>query len=300
MTRLIFFGMTGLFSKIPFDHLLEGGANICAVIVPSEGSNRAALPRRVEPPQPQAGDLPLLTPYLQESIVHRAWAGSIPVWEVGNLRDRRTLALLAGFRADLICVVCFPYIFPKALLDLPQHGCVNLHPSLLPAYRGPTPLFWICRQGERHSGVTLHFLDEGVDSGDIIAQAGFDLPEGMTEMELTTLCAEQGAKLLVDALKRLEAGALPRRPQPKKGTSHYPAPSPADLRIPTDWPARRAFNFLRGADGWPLSVEVGEQVFIVEVALGYTENQTLPEAFVRQREEMLFRFSPGVLRVKVK
>ena len=208
--------------------------------------------------------------------------------------------MLADFQPDLICVVCFPYIFPETLLQLPRLGCLNLHPSLLPAYRGPTPLFWISRQAERQSGVTLHFLDEGLDSGDIVAQAAFDLPEGITELDLTARCAEQGARLLGDAIRQLEAGPLPRRPQPTNGASYFPAPTSADLRIPTTWPAQRAFNFLRAADSWPLSIVVGEHVFAVEIALGYTENQTLPEAYIRQCEEMLIRFSPGVLRVRIK
>ena len=89
MLKLIFFGMTGLFSKIPFERLLEAGITISAVIVPAEGPKTAGLPRRVAPPQPQPDALPLLTPYLQESIVHRAWAHDIPVWEVGNLRDNQ-------------------------------------------------------------------------------------------------------------------------------------------------------------------------------------------------------------------
>ena len=297
MIRLLFFGMTGLFSKIPFASLLTTAANICAVIVPTESPARSSLPRPVAPPPLPPSALPLLTPHLRESIIHLAWQQSIPVWEVGRLREQKTLSLLAALQPDLICVACFPYIFPPALLSLPRYGCLNLHPSLLPAYRGPTPLFWLVRQGETQAGVTLHFLSEGVDQGDIVAQTAFPLPEGISELELTRRCALEGAALLTAAIQQLERGPLPRRPQPLGG-SYFPAPTAADMRIPLTWPAHRAFNFLRAADAWPLLLELGEAELLVAQALSYDQAQTLPAPFIVQGAEIWVQFTPGVLKVR--
>ena len=173
MAGVIFFGMKGTFSLPPLQVLVERGIEIGAVIMPASTTSQP-LPRRIEPPLPPPSDLPIITPHLSRNISHVAWEHSIPVWEVGSLSDARTLELLADLQPDLIAVACFPYIFPSALLQLPRYGCLNLHPSLLPAYRGPLPLFWMARQGERQAGVTLHFLDEGLDTGDIVAQTAFD------------------------------------------------------------------------------------------------------------------------------
>lgn len=298
MNRIVFFGMTGLFSKLPFERLIEAGVNICAVVVPGERPGLKALPNQVKPPPSQPAEIPLLISYRQETIIHLAWQHDIPVWEVGKLRDKNTAALLKRLQPDLICVACFPYIFPSFLLNLPRYGCLNLHPSRLPAYRGPTPLFWICRQGEDQTGVTLHFLDEGVDSGDIVSQITFACPDGISELELTRRCASAGATLLVGAVQQLEKGPLPRRPQAEQESSYYPAPGEADLHIPTTWPARRAFNFLRGANTWPLTIDMGQTEVKVDAALSYSNHQILPRAYTTQQDEIWVQFAPGVLRVK--
>jgi methionyl-tRNA formyltransferase len=298
MTRIVFFGMPGLFSKIPFHSLIEAEANICAVVVPTEIPGLKTLPQQVKPRRPEPAEIPLLTTPMPETIIHLAWQHNIPVWEVGRLTHEKTLALLRQFQPDLICVACFPYLFPSALLNLPQFGCLNLHPSLLPAYRGPTPLFWICHQGERRTGVTLHFLDDGVDSGDIVSQITFALPDGISESDLTRRCASEGAILLVEAIQQLAKGPLPRQPQSEQGSSHYPAPMEEDLHIPTTWSARRAFNFLRGANTWPLTIDMGQTKIKVNIALSYSNHQTLPQTYTFHQDEFWIQFTPGVLRVK--
>jgi methionyl-tRNA formyltransferase len=198
--RIVYFGMTGLFSIAPLKQLIGTGMEIVAVVIPQY--HRLA-PVLVKPQPPGPSDLPLLSSYLQENIVHVAWQHQIPVWEVGKLTESATIDQIAQFRSDLICVVCFPYIFPKVLLELPQYGCINLHPSLLPAYRGAMPIQQIIQHGERRSGVTLHFMDEGIDTGEIISQVAFDLPAGITEIELTQRCAIAGATLLVETVENL-------------------------------------------------------------------------------------------------
>jgi methionyl-tRNA formyltransferase len=238
--------------------------------------------------------------YLEQSVIHLAWNRQIPVWEVASLAGADTLALLGSLQPDLISVACFPYIFPPALLELPRSGCLNLHPSLLPAYRGPDPLFWIARQDERITGVTLHILDRGVDSGDIVAQTRFDRPDGLSGAALERRCAEEGAELLLKALEQLDqSGQLPRHPQPKAGASYFPWPTEADYVIPTHWPARRAFNFIRGAEGWPLAIAVGEKKLPVRSALSYSVEQTLAQPYHIFGNDAWIQFQPGVLRVKI-
>jgi len=212
--RIIFFGTTGLFSVAPLSSLLAAGAAVQAVVVARTGFHGGAFPHRLTPPPPPPTDLPLLTPQVSRNILHVAWEHNLPVWEIASLRDRHTLDWLATFHPDLICVAGFPLIFPPPLLNLPRYGCLNLHPSLLPAHRGPSPLAEALRQGEAKTGVTLHFMDEGIDTGAIVAQGVVEIEHGITGAELERRCSEVGAQLLVSAVKRLErTGSLPARPQ---------------------------------------------------------------------------------------
>lgn len=306
--------MQGILSLPPLQTLLETGVEVSAVVIPASRTATLPLPRRVEPPRPAPSDLPIINSPVNPSIIHLAWAHQIPVWQVGPLAEPQTLALLAGLQADLMVVACFSSIFPPALLKLPRYGCLNLHPSLLPAYRGPLPLFWMAHQGERWAGVTLHFLDEGMDTGDIVAQTAFDWPEGISLADLERRCAAEGAQLLLAAVQQLvEVGELPRRPQPEEGSSYFSWPSAEDFYVPTDWDARRAFNFLRLAGDWPVMVEVkghkvdggarrkgGEkQFFPVRAAISYDPAQVLGRAYLVQDDELWVQFNPGILKVKI-
>lgn len=300
MLRVIFFGMTGPFSIPPLRALLATGMEVTAVIVPATHPGREPLPRRLEPPPPVPSGLPILNPQAERNILHLAWDNHCPVWEVGPLSDHPTVEMLAALRPELIVVACFPRLFPESLLQLPRDGCLNLHPSLLPAYRGPVPLFWMARQGEERAGATLHFLDEGLDTGDIVAQTALPWPDGLAEAELTERCAAAGAELLQVAVNQLAQGqSLPRWPQPEAGSSYFPYPSAEDFVIPTRWPAPRAFNFLRAAASWPLLIEVGRERIPIRVAIGYESGRTLDQPYRRDGERLHIQFEPGVLTVGI-
>lgn len=292
--RILFFGMTGQFSVPPLATLLDGGADVTAVILPAPPGCRAEPPRRVEP-SPLHGDVPPA-----RTIVHLASECGLPVWQVGRLARPDSLALLRTFQPDVIAVACFSLLFPPQLLALPRFGCLNLHPSLLPDYRGPEPLFWQARNDARQSGVTLHFLDEGTDSGDIVAQTTIPRPDGITATELEHHAAGAGAELLQNALRQLARGeSLPRRSQIETEARYFPLPAGDDFVIPTAWPARRAFNFVRGAEGWPLVIKADGQRFAVRGAKSYAVEQSLEEPFVLLGRELWVQFSPGVLRAVV-
>ncbi len=316
MLRLLFFGMTGQLSLPPLAKLLSAGVEIAAVIIPEDtppdfstlGERKTALavsdwPRPVEPPPPAPTDLPLLNPYLTPNLIHLAWARHVPVWQVNSLADSATLARLASFQADLAVVACFPYLFPASLRQLFRYGCLNLHPSLLPAYRGPTPLFWQARQGEAQAGVTWHYLDEGLDSGDMVSQAAFEWPEGISLAQLERECANLGAQLLLEAVTQLsQSGQLPRRPQPTAGASYFSFPGEADRVIPTTWPARRAFNFIRlAAVDWPLVIAAADEArFLIREAMAYTAEGVLGQPYVQQDELVWIQFNSGVLQVRLR
>lgn len=289
--RLIFMGMRGPFSLIPLQALLSAGATITAIILPAEGEPFTGL-RPLPPAVPPPSDLPLLFSPVAPNIVHLAWANNIPVFEVARL-DNHSLAGLQTLRPDLICVACFPRLLPPAWLACPPLGGLNLHPSLLPTYRGPAPLFWQFRAGETNTGVTLHFMDKTADTGDIVAQSAVPFPDGITGPAAETLLAQAGSQLLLDALNQ---STLPRHHQPAVAASYQSMPQPADLLIPTTWPARRAYNFMRGASTFgPFIVDVSGRFLIVYEALGYEAAGELGQPFQQQDSKIQIQFSPGTL-----
>lgn len=293
--------MTGRFSIPSLDRLLDLDVNLLGVIVPSVLPHATRTPEQVVQPPPCPTDLPVADPYLKPNIIHLAQANHIPVWAVGSLAAPQTLSFLVDLDPDLIVVACFPQLFPAPLLALPQYGCLNLHPSLLPRYRGPAPLFWIAREDERTTGVTLHVMSDKVDGGDIVAQTHLDRPDGVSEAELEQQCAIRGADLLADKVQQLLHGQpLSRHPQNETDASYYPWPSACDFEVPLGWPARRAFNFMSGAEAWPLFVSIDNVDFYLQEAFSYSQEQTLGQSHRLIGDELWLQFQPGVVRAKVR
>ncbi|MBI3764247.1 MAG: methionyl-tRNA formyltransferase [Chloroflexi bacterium] len=299
--RVLFFGMLGEFSIVPLKRLIESGSEVCGVVVPTlkgEGGRMKS--------ESLTFRLPLLPSPVTTNIVTIARARGIPVVEVSKLSAPESLTAVAVYQPDVICVACFPQIFSPELLALPRFGCLNLHPSLLPAYRGPAPLFWQFRNGETRTGVTIHFMDEGTDTGDIALQREIVFPDGINAVEADRLCAEAGAELVVEALRLLERGECPRRKQSDAsrdvppGSLCHPWPSRADFEITADWSARRAFNFIRGAEAWgmPFEILAGPERIRVRRALAFSPDEKLGEAWHRKGDEAWVQFSPGVLQAE--
>lgn len=282
---LLFFGVHGPFSLAPLQALLAAGAGIAAVVIPAGAGQPAQIERLA--PQPR-----LLQP---ASIVHLAWQAGAPVYAVRRFGPEALAQLSAGAPA-VACVACWPWRLPPSLLALPRYGFLNVHPSLLPAYGGPHPLFWVLRDGLRESGVTVHWMDEALDQGDIALQAPLPLPEGVGAAVLDLAAGELGGTLLVTVLEQLATGNVMRRPQPPGG-SYQLAPRPADFALDPSWPARRAYNFMRGTAHWgqpyPLSLD-GETLYLRR-ALGYDAAAGLPAPLLRDGALLRLQFTPGVL-----
>jgi methionyl-tRNA formyltransferase len=295
-------GTPGDFSRPPLEALLADGLPICAVVVPAAEGVLAAGGEpiiRHGPANVGRSKLPMLTPFMNRTIVQMAWEQGIPVIEVGALASPQTLAALATFQPDVICVACFPQRLPRALLDLPPLGCLNLHPSLLPAYRGPAPGFWVLRHGEQYTGATIHLMDEHLDTGDILLQQAFEVPEGISSAALEQRCAVLGAPMMAQAVRALASGTATRTPQPAAGSSYYSWPREADFSVPVTRPARWAFNFIRGVADWhgPLELHIGAERFPVRQALDYQPDARLGQPYRRQGDELWAQCAPGVLHV---
>ena len=273
--HVIFLGMQGNFSLPSLRALLNYDIEVCAVVVPAPlvpGRESRAI-RRQERPRLTRPVLPLL----DDSVVELAWEHNIPVWEVQDLSDARTISTLTAYEPDAICIACFSQRIPPAILELPHFGCLNVHPSLLPANRGPVPLFWTFREGAEQTGVSIHLVDEGMDSGDILAQEPIHVPDGISYAHLEMLCATHGGELLARTVWNLYRGLARRVAQDETKSSYHTFPYADDFVVHAgEWSARHVYNFICGVVQWggPVTINAGGEVFEVRAAISYSQMNT--------------------------
>jgi methionyl-tRNA formyltransferase len=196
-----------------------------------------------------------------------AWARErgLEVAQPERVRDPQFLSEVAALAPDVAVVVAFGQIFPRALLDLPRHGCVNLHASLLPRWRGASPIQAAVAAGDAKTGVTTMLMEEGLDTGPILLQEETEIGPGETAEELARRLAGIGGRLMVRTLERLEQGDLEPRPQPAAGVTYAPRLTRDSGRVDWGLAAREIQDRLRAYTPWPgLTAELrGEPVKIV-------------------------------------
>jgi len=153
---------------------------------------------------------------------------------------------IKALKPDLVCVVAYGIILPKSFLKIPKLGCINLHPSMLPNYRGPAPIQWAILNGDKKTGVTIMYLDEGMDSGDIIIQQEVDIDKDETTGELWNRLSSIGAKLLLKVVRNIDDGKIERS---KQGDNFTLAPMLNKEMSKIDWNIKSAIqikNLVRG------------------------------------------------------
>jgi methionyl-tRNA formyltransferase len=200
-----------------------------------------------QPDRPKGRDLKL-----QPSPVKvLGLSAKLPVLQPERARSEEFLEALRALQPDLIVVAAYGQILPVSILDLPRFGCLNVHTSLLPKYRGAAPIQWAILNGDTETGVTIMKMDAGLDTGGILTQATTAIqPEDNSET-LHDRLARMGAELLVQTMPDYVAGKLLPRPQPAEGVSHAPKIKKQDGHIDWNQPARAIWNRVRGLVPWP-------------------------------------------------
>jgi methionyl-tRNA formyltransferase len=183
------------------------------------------------------------------------------------LRDEFALTV-REFAPDLIVAACFPWRLPSVIRDEARLGGINLHPSLLPHFRGPDPLFWVYYFGEPRSGATVHQMSDDFDAGAILGQKAFDVADGLPGDRLEALAASYGADLLVDVIAQLGAGKSDPQPQDATLASNQSWPSHSHLIIRRDWSVRHTLNFVTGVIplGYAPQVETSRGTLVIQRA----------------------------------
>lgn len=292
---LCFVGSNGLFSLTALQTLLAQKINISQILL--AGYAPATPPDKglavSSPPLPRA--LGSDTSGIPAIAAHH----DIPIHYVGN--DINHFSSSKDFThntpPDFLFVACFPFRLPAVIRQWPKKWAINLHPSLLPTYRGPNPVFWQLQHGEHQTGFSLHLLVEALDAGPILFQKSVHFPQGSSRNELDTLLAHQGAEAFCALLS---SPALKANEQDSRTASYHPLPEPEDYTLEIQWSAERAFNFICGTHtpdhGYPILLN-GRQHHI-HSALGFELEQSLDMGFISSNDEILIQFSPGVLRAK--
>jgi methionyl-tRNA formyltransferase len=199
------------------------------------------------PDEPSGRGYELKTPPVKQVALRSGLA----VFQPARLKDAATVKFISRFRPDAIVVVAYGHILPKWMMELPRWGCINLHASLLPKYRGAAPIQWALIRGETITGVTTMKIDEGLDTGDTLLKREVAIRDEDTTEALGERLSLLGADLVVETLQQLERGVLLPQPQDHTRATRAPILKKEDGRI--DWvlPAQEIWNRIRGLRPWP-------------------------------------------------
>ena len=292
---VILFGIDCTMSTIILDRLISAGVDVRLLCLP--GHSEFPL---IKQPAGPTNNLPLIpagTP--GRSIASTAQAAGIDVWRIGTLHEPSVVEEITGVGADLVVVACYGSKIPLAIYHERQFGGLNVHPSILPDKRGPDPLFWVFRCGDKEVGVTVHQLSGRFDAGDILGVRKHAKPDGMRESELDRLLARSGGDILVDAIAQFIDGTVNPTPQDESNATWAPFPTGSDYWLTTDGSACHAYNFVCGLRerDQPIQIQTGSQTMTILDVHGWSQSRRVSTSGFPSRR--LIEFADGWLDATV-
>lgn len=224
-------------------------------------------------PDKPVGRKQILTP---PPVKVTALENKIPVYQPNTLRDGEAKKLLEEIAPDVIVVVAYGKILPEDILSLPKYGCVNGHASLLPKYRGASPIQWSIVCGENKTGITTMLMDKGMDTGDILEQVTVDIGKEETAEELFERLSVLSADLMLSTLEKLEKGEIIPQKQNEKEASYAPIIKKDMAQLDFNKTAKEIHNAVRGYYSWPCAFFFlkGKRVKAISCKLGGKTNKT--------------------------
>lgn len=229
--RAIFFGTPAI--AVPSLEALAEVAEVAAVVC--------------QPDKPSGRGLQTSAPPVKE----RALAMGLAVAQPVKIRTPEFLAWVTEQEADFALVIAYGRILPKAILDAPKHGCLNLHASILPRYRGAAPITWSIVRGETETGIALMQMDEGMDTGPVYSTHRTPIGPDVTADDLAITLGALAAQVVKSDVPRVLAGELSAVPQDHDAATMAPILNKEDGRIPWEKAAGDVYNHVRGMTSWP-------------------------------------------------
>ncbi len=230
--KIVFMG-TPDFAVPALEALVKGGHQVIAAVT--------------QPDKPKGRGKGMAMPPVKEKAMEFA----IPVYQPAKVREEGFFRQMRELSPEVIVVAAFGQILPKAILDLPQYGCINIHASLLPKYRGAAPIQWAIINGEKETGVTTMMMDAGLDTGDMLEKTVVPIEEEETAQSLSDKLSAAGGSLILSTLKKVEEGTLTRTPQRDEESCYAKILQKTLGRI--DWyrEAKLIERLIRGLNPWP-------------------------------------------------
>lgn len=232
--KILFMG-TPDFAVPCLDILVSNGFDVCGAVT--------------QPDKPKGRGHKLTPPPVKEYAISK----NISVYQPQTLKDGEFEKVLDELKPQFIAVVAYGKILPEYILDFPEYGCVNVHGSVLPKYRGAAPIQWAIINGDKTTGVTTQYMKMGVDTGDIIFTDETEILPDETYGELYTRLSQSGAKLLLRTVNAIKDGTAPRTEQDESEATHAPMLAKETGHINWTKSADEVLNLIRGTNPWPMS-----------------------------------------------
>lgn len=281
--KIVFMG-TPDFAVGTLEALIQAGHELIGVVT--------------QPDKPKGrGKSLMATPVKEVALKHQ-----IPVYQPQKVRETEFTENLRRLAPDVIVVAAFGQIITKEILEIPRYGCINVHASLLPAYRGAAPIQWAVINGEKESGVTIMQMDEGLDTGDMIDKVVVPLAEDETGGSLFDKLSQAGARLCVKVLKDLEEGKAVREKQPEKSTTAYASMISKKMgEVNWNESAKSIEQLIRGLNPWPSAYTKlqGKTLKLWQAQVEEQEEEGRPGEILRVEKDAFYvKTGKGLLKIK--
>lgn len=290
MLNILFMG-TPDFAKESLEAIYKAGHQIIGVVT--------------NPDKPQGRGMKLVASPVKEFALEK----NIPIYQPTKLRNNQEIIEeIKNLNPDVICVVAYGKILPKEILDIPRLGCINVHGSLLPKYRGAAPIQWAILNGDKKTGITTMYMDVGMDTGDMILKEEVEIGDDETTGELWNKLSKIGGDLLVKTLEKIENGIAPRE---KQGDNFTLAPMLDKEMAKIDWdnksareiknlvrglnPIMGAYTFLNGKKIKFWKVDIATDIDFDENNINNFTNGTV--IISNQRDGLFIKTKDGILKV---
>jgi methionyl-tRNA formyltransferase len=290
--RVLFFGTHGVYSYSVLAPLIERGVNIVNIVIPGDKPDD-----HIE----DLGGIPIVQHSNHATIEQLALEHHIPITYLQDINSRQALFNFEKLNPDYLFVACFPWKLSPQLFHLPKIAALNAHPSMLPVYRGPQPVFWQLRNGEMKTGVSLHLINDEMDAGDIVLQTEVPLRPGMRGRAIDSKLGEFASKLFLEAMRLYQLNNINPLPQSWIQASYMPEPKFEDFEITTQWSARRAFMFMRGTEEWgrTYKVKAGDSTIFLKTAMAYSPSGKITKPYILEDNYVTVQFSPGLVNAYI-
>lgn len=282
--RVVFMG-TPDFAVRALEAIIQAGHDVAAVVT--------------QPDKPKGrGKEMQMTPVKACAIAHE-----IPVFQPIKVKEHEAVEQLRGYGADVFVVAAFGQILSEEILTMPKYGCINIHASLLPKYRGAAPIQWAIINGEKMTGVTIMQMDRGIDTGDMLMKAEVPIAERETADSLHDKLAQTGAQLITEALPKIERGELTPAKQREEESSYARMLHKSMSRVDWNKGAAELDCLIRGLISWPgastvyhgKTLKIWEETAIEEAAL---QEDTEPGTVVRVEKDAFYvQTGNGILKI---